>query len=76
MTARENFNIGDRVRLSPQGVKLRTALHARKGNSTGKIVGYGRSPEDVRILIDGNSRPYTFHMEFWERVEEMLQAHA
>jgi len=61
--ARDQFKIGDSVQASAEG---RRALSMT--SMTGVVVGFGRTPELVRVKRDGLKTPYTFHERFWEKV--------
>lgn len=70
MFAIEKFTIGQRVKLTPEGV---TAGIAGKANrDTGVVKGFPDKPldyMDVRLLIrvqrDGQRQSGIYHMDFW-----------
>lgn len=86
MTAREKFQVGDRVRLTALAKKPQHDITLRPGRGahgepveTGTVVGFLRAlrerggdsrPYLVKIQPDGYSTPKTFHMDFWERMGE------
>ena len=59
--ARLKFTLGQRVRLSQEGVRIMD-----RKRRTARIVGWSRSPLAVRVLIDGLTCPQTWHIDFWE----------
>lgn len=61
MTARELFQRGQRVQLSPEGRRRDIS----RSVSTGRVVGFGRSVELVVVLRDGLKTPMSFHYAFW-----------
>lgn len=67
MSARERFKIGDRVRMSDAGLRM-----PRQGRvpTTGRVVGFGRSPVAIRVLRDGRSTVVGAYADWWE-VEPM-----
>lgn len=63
MSVRDRFKIGDRVRMTAAG--LRMPRQARVP-TTGRVVGFGRSPVAVRILRDGRSTVVGAYADWWE----------
>jgi len=35
---------------------------------TGRVVGYGRHPDRVCVLVDGHLTKRSFHWHFWDRI--------
>lgn len=74
MAARERFRIEQVVRLSAAAAEFNIKVYAGQGRgnrvSTGIVTGFGRRPEQVRIHPDGASTVTTFHMDFWEPIED------
>jgi hypothetical protein len=66
MTARDKFNLGDRVKLSAEGRAFFAAR--RKHDKLGTVVGFGlrRISPVVGIRLDGNKSIYSYHADFWE----------
>ena len=64
--ARLKFRVGQRVRLSAEGERIRAA---RRRFAT--VVGFGRGTqyEIVRVRWDGKKNSEAFHMDLWEPVE-------
>lgn len=65
ITAREKFRIGDQVILSTEGCVQLPEMISKK--FSGKVVGFGRGFNLVRVLIKNLVKPQTFHAGFWER---------
>lgn len=65
MTAREKFQIGDRVRMSAEGLRRHRGSRAP---TTGKVVGFCRGTAEygVRVLRDGRKTVVTVHAPWWE----------
>jgi hypothetical protein len=64
-TARETFELGQRVRLTAHGV----ASCPRRWDALGTVVGFGHQPYLVTILRDGRKTRESYHMDFWEPIE-------
>jgi hypothetical protein len=60
--ARSKFSINDRVMLSEQG---KSQFHREL---TGTVVGFGRQPTTVRILVDGKTTISNYHHIYWQRI--------
>jgi len=65
MTAREKFKIGDRVRLNAAGLAHHTALGS-KTPTTGRVTGFARSVDSVRILRDGRLTSLLLRADWWD----------
>lgn len=65
MTARERFNLNDRVHLTDEAVRQMGKPRSRCGT----VRGFGRKPDQVRVLIDGNRWAPTYHQSYWEKAE-------
>jgi hypothetical protein len=64
MTAEgENFQIGERVRLSELGRERMP----RSKSVTARVVGYGRAETRIRVVFDGSSYPVSIHVSYLER---------
>lgn len=63
--AQLKFNMGDRVKLSDAG--HRQFHWTPIDSSKGEVVGFGRNPQIIRIILDGQKTPAAFHMEFWQK---------
>lgn len=62
MTARERFQIGDRVRLSAYGREQFSRICGM-----GTVVRFHpEDPEVIRIRVGNNKTLTTYHMTFWE----------
>lgn len=66
MTAREQFQRGDRVRESAHYRRLRTPKV--KPARTGTVIGFGRSAHVVTVQRDGQTTPIGYHCSWWEKV--------
>jgi len=66
ITAKNKFRKGDRVVLSVQGCKIFPGMIENK--SIGQVVGFGKSYNVVRIVVDGQKTPVGRHSGFWERI--------
>ena len=64
MTAREKFQIGDRVQLSEEYRKNA----CRYPNREGEITGFVWYENIVKVKFDGNKRSTDFHSDFLEKV--------
>ncbi len=62
--AKDRFEIGQRVKLSDDGIQL---FAGRVRGGIGVVVGFGRKPELVRILREGRKQPETYHEKFWKQ---------
>jgi len=61
--AGDDFQIGDRIRLSALGRSRMTRVRS----TTGKVVGFGRSETTLRIVFDGSNYPVSIHSSYLER---------
>lgn len=59
------FRIGDRVKLSDAG--NRQFQYTPLNSTHGEIVGFGRDPQIVRVILDSEKSVKAFHMEFWQK---------
>ena len=67
MTARDKFTIGQRVKLSSEGLAL---FSAGRDTVFGEVVGFShRAPAIVRVVKDGNRTASAFHMDYWTGAE-------
>lgn len=64
-TAKKKFRKGDLVILSVSGCNQLSGLIQK--NSVGKVVGFGRNYNLVRILTRNRKRPESYHCGYWER---------
>jgi hypothetical protein len=62
LDAREEFMIGQRVKLSPKGLRLLSGNASLRGT----VRGFGRDPHLVLIQRDGLKQADRYHMDFWE----------
>jgi hypothetical protein len=62
--ARYILSINDRVILSELG--KRRFPHC---SGVGTVVGFGREPTTVRILVDGDKTISNYHYLYWERIK-------
>jgi hypothetical protein len=60
MASEDEFQIGDRVRLSPLG----ESRFPRSPSKVGVVVGFGHSETRLRVHIDGHTRPMTLHQTY------------
>lgn len=58
------FEVGDRVRLSEDGVMAH--FQDPSVPAKGEVVGLARSSAMVRVLRDGIKTPYLYASAFWE----------
>ena len=65
-SARVKFWRGDRVRLTKEAV----ARGVERSQRTGVVVGFGHVGHKVRVVVDGTKTPQSYHMDFWEVIEE------
>ena len=65
MTARERFNLNDRVKLTDEAVRQMGKPRSRYGT----VTGFSHKPHMVRVLIDGNRWAPTYHESYWEVAE-------
>lgn len=66
-TARQKFQVGQRVRLNAEGRIYVLPVPGRELADAGEVAGFGRRYNDVRVLRDGHATPETFHMDFWDK---------
>jgi len=67
LTAREKFTIGQRVKLSAEGIAL---FSSRGGPVYGEVVGFARAAlHVVRVVKDGNRAASAYHMDYWTGAE-------
>jgi hypothetical protein len=69
-TARAKFKVGDKVHLSQHGrqyyaIKRAQGLRALDNDIRGRVEGFSRDGDKVRILLDGNKGPKTYDPEHW-----------
>ncbi len=67
MNVREQYPIGARVKLTDLAVK--SFMTPRNGSQFGRVVGYSRNPNCIRVLVDGIKTRTTYHHHFWEVCE-------
>lgn len=61
--------IGTKVKLSTEGLlwfemQIRTTFSK---DTRGRVIGYGRFTDNVRVVIDSQVTPNTYPARFWER---------
>jgi len=62
LTAREKFTIGQRVKLSAEGLQRLAGADPVYG----EVIGFARRvPHVVRVVKDGNRTASAYHMDFW-----------
>jgi hypothetical protein len=66
--ARYSFSINDRVILTEHG--KRRFPHSP---GSGTVVGFGREPTIVRILVDGTNTISNYHLAYWKRMRTDTQ---
>lgn len=69
--AQELFRVGDRVRLSEEGIRLLGQSKSKvpyDRSLLGTVRGFGREAPAVRIQRDGVTTTDTYHVDFWEAV--------
>jgi hypothetical protein len=66
ITAKKKFRKGDQVIFSVEGCRRFPEMILIR--DSGIVVGFSKSYNLVRILIDGLKRPHTYHAGFWERI--------
>ena len=66
MTAKQKFQIGDRVKLSHAGHEQFKYMYMRSHRGT--VTGYGRSPHMVAVKLDKRITPDRYHVDFWEKM--------
>ena len=66
MTAREKYQIGDRISCN--------CNISHRQFPTGVVVGFGRMPRLVRIMRDGTKTPESWCMDFVDRIGSGNQA--
>ena len=57
------FSKGDKVIVVSEEVADNLGL----GDLTGTVVGFGRKPGIIRVLLATKKQPQQFHEDFWER---------
>lgn len=67
-TAKKRFKLGDRVHLTLAGYKQ--FKYMKIASDQGKVVGFGRSPHMVAVLVDGRLTADRYHFEFWEKIRK------
>lgn len=65
VTARDKFKTGKRVRITAEGRVYLIPPPGRPLDDSGRVVGYGRRHNVVRVLRDGHRCAESFHMDFW-----------
>ncbi len=64
VTARQKFNIGQRVTLSGMGVSRNLNVRSSRRAT---VVGFGiKEPETVWLIKDGTQTRVAYHMSFWD----------
>jgi len=63
--ARAQFAVGDMVRLSALGWARSPRLRRRRG----KVVGYSRTGNALRVIWEGSRTPSVLHASYLERAE-------
>lgn len=72
MLDKTKFPIETRVKLSPLGVsKLGAWSKIYDKNTEGKVVGYGRHRDSIRVIRDGITTPYTYYDAYWEKCKKL-----
>lgn len=68
MTAREKFQLGQKVQLTALAFERKIRVgRAKQPIRQGVVVGFAkRDPEIVRVLPDGLKTSSNYHMDFWE----------
>ncbi len=70
MTARGDFEIGQRVEMTEYGVERlvrNTTKHRGASVTTGVIVGFGKKRDTIRVLRDEHVCPDSYHPAFWQQ---------
>ena len=68
--AERKFKLGQRVKLSAEGVRLLTPWSKKLKAHTRGTVTYFFAPLGIRVKVDGyKSGPIQYHMDFWEAVK-------
>lgn len=64
--AERKFAKGERVMATMKGHEY-GAIRSRAGGVYGTVCGFGRRPNGhvVRVIIEGNKTPTSYHMDFW-----------
>lgn len=73
MKARERFKVGDKVKLSEEG--LATFRRGRQLDRRATVVGFGRTlgrTETIWVVSDGASSRQAYHHSFWELADGEL----
>jgi hypothetical protein len=66
-TARQKFRVGDRVELTDLGRNADAVIVGRA--HAGVVMGFGRrSPDLVRVRLDGQRQIGVFHQDYWHPV--------
>ena len=60
--ARQKFKIGQRVRVSPEGLRRDISPMSR----TGMIDHFGYRSATINVLRDGMTTTARYHMDYWE----------
>jgi hypothetical protein len=66
VTAKKIFRKNDRVVLSVLGCRHMPEMIEKK--SYGRVVGFGRQFNLIRVLVDGLKYSTTYHAGYWERI--------
>ncbi len=62
--ARSRFKVGDRVKISDEGMRnLQFSMHR-----VGTVTGFGHDTEVVRVRKDGNKTSSAYHFTFWKKI--------
>jgi hypothetical protein len=72
MTAREKFEVNQRVRLTAYGEQHLIRRRRYRGvavPTTGIVRGFARAPETVRVQRDGQKTVENYHLVFWDPIE-------
>lgn len=66
--ARELFHVGQRVKLSEEGLRLLKSNRVPRYDEAlrGTVRGFGRERQLLRVQRDGIKSTDCFHMDFWE----------
>ena len=69
MTLLHCFPAGTAVELCQLGRNVWRLRHPRRTPCpTGVVVGRGRQPGTIRILVTGHARPETFKARYWQPI--------
>lgn len=69
MRAKDKFELKDRVKPTTEAIEAELGL---KKDARGTVVGFGRDPSSVSILVDGKKTPSTYHMDYWFIFERII----